>query len=158
MMKKVITVNQVGVLVSKLKQGGKKLVLAGGCFDILHIGHIKFLEKSKKAGDILMLLLESDKAIKLLKGDKRPINPQDNRAKVLSAIEFVDFVINLDRPFKTEDYRRLVKEISPDVIAITSGDANLAEKKSQAKEVGGIVKVILKKIPEHSTTKLLDYF
>lgn len=143
---------------SKLKQASQKIVLAGGCFDILHIGHIEFLEKSKQAGDVLILLLESDKAIKLLKGNKRPINPQDDRAKVLSAIVFVDFVVTLPKPFKTSDYKKLVSEITPDIIAVTEGDPNLANKKLQAKEVGGIVKTILKKIPEHSTTKLLDYF
>lgn len=158
MMRKIITVEEAGSLVSNLKKASRKIVLAGGCFDILHIGHITFLENAKKAGDVLILLLESDKAIKLLKGEKRPINNQKNRAKILSSVEFVDLVVVLDKPFKTEDYKKLVTEIKPDIIAVTAGDPNLQEKKSQAKEAGGIVKIVLKKIPEHSTTKLLDYF
>lgn len=157
-MKKIINVAQVSSIVKKLKAKGKKIVLAGGCFDILHIGHIAFLEKAKKAGDILVLLLESDAAIKKLKGKKRPINNQANRAKILSAIEFVDFIVLLPKPFKTVDYQELVSEIKPSLIAVTAGDPTLSEKKSQAKEVRGVVKVVLKKIPEHSTTKLLDYF
>lgn len=156
-MKKIITVAQISI-VKQLQVEGKKIVLAGGCFDILHIGHIAFLEKAKKSGDILVLLLESDQAIKLLKGQNRPVNSRKNRAKILSAIEFVDFVIPLAKPYKAADYNALVKKISPDVIAVTAGDLNLKVKQSQAKEVGGVVKTVLKKIPEHSTTKLLDYF
>lgn len=156
-MGKIIYVSQIGKI-SKLKQQGKKIVLAGGCFDLIHIGHIAFLEKAKKTGDVMVLLLESDVSIKNLKGEKRPINKQENRAKVLSAIEFVDFVIPLEKPFKTQDYNSLVLKIKPDVIAVTGGDPNLENKKLQAKSVNGKVKVVLKKIPEHSTTKLLDYF
>lgn len=158
MMRKIIASHEAGNIVSILKQKGKTIVLAGGCFDILHIGHITFLEKAKAEGDILILLLESDEAIKLLKGERRPINSQQNRAKVLSAIETVDFVVNLPRPFKNQDYQNLVSEIKPDIIAVTSGDPNLPQKKSQAKEVGGAVSIVLEEIPEHSTTKLLDYF
>lgn len=157
-MKKIIRVTQISALVKKLKLSEKGIVLAGGCFDILHIGHIAFLEKAKKEGDVLILLLESDEAIKFLKGDKRPVNPQANRAKILAAIESVDFIVILPASLKTPDYKKLVFKIKPDIIAVTSGDPNLKEKKLQAKKIGGEVKVVLKKIPEHSTTKLLDYF
>lgn len=157
-MNKIITVDQAGKVVSKLKKEGKKIVLAGGCFDILHIGHIEFVEAAKKEGDILILLLESDLAIKKLKGKKRPINIQANRAKILSSVEFVDFIVLLKKTFKNEDYQRLVKQISPDIIAVTKGDPNLKNKKQQAIEAGGTVKIVLNQIPEHSTTKLLEYF
>lgn len=157
-MGKIVTVSQTQEIVLELKKLGKKIVLAGGCFDILHVGHIAFLEKAKKSGDVLVLLLESDQAIKLLKGQSRPVNKQENRAKILSAIEFADFIVPLPEPYRTEDYNQLVKKIAPDVIAVTAGDPNLSAKKFQAKEVGGVVKVVLKKIPEHSTTKLLGYF
>lgn len=157
-MGKIVRVSQTRKIVLELKNLGKKIVLAGGCFDILHIGHIAFLEKAKKAGDILILLLESDQAIKLLKGKDRPVNNQENRATILSAIEFVDFIVLLPKPYKGGDYDTLVEKISPDVIAVTAGDPNLSEKQSQAKKVDGVLKVVLKKIPEHSTTKLLGYF
>lgn len=157
-MNKIIKADQVGKVVNKLKQKGRKIILAGGCFDILHIGHITFFQKAKKEGDILILLLESDEAIKILKGDSRPLNPQNIRAKILASVEYVDFVVLLPKVFKTKDYTRLVENISPDVIAVTEGDTNMAEKKQQAKKIGGIVKIVLKKIPEYSTTKLLDYF
>ena len=137
-MGKIIKVEEVEKLVADLKN--KKIVLAGGCFDILHIGHITFLEKAKASGDILILLLESDAAIKKLKGEKRPINSQENRAKVLSSVEFVDFIVSLPKPFETADYQNLVTQISPNIIAVTEGDPNLEEKKSQAKKTGGEVK------------------
>ena len=156
-MNKIIKADEVTSLVSGLKNSGKKIVLAGGCFDILHLGHVAFLENAKKTGDVLILLLESDEAIKKLKGDKRPVNSQDSRAKILSAIEFVDFVIILKKPLKTHDYNILVKDISPDVIAVTEGDPNFENKKTQARESGGVVKVVLEKLHEHSTTKLVEF-
>ena len=157
-MGKIIPVAEIKDLSLEIEKTGKKIVLAGGCFDILHIGHISFLEKAKASGDILILLLESDAAIKLLKGEKRPINNQKNRAQILAAVQYVDFVITLDKPFNNEDYENLVNEIKPDIIAVTEGDPNLKQKESQADEIGGKVKVVLEEISEHSTTKLLDYF
>lgn len=157
-MKKIIRADQVKGILSELKRSGKKIVLAGGCFDILHIGHIAFLQKAKESGDILVLLLESDEAIKKLKGKKRPINNQENRAFILNSIQFIDVIVILSKPLQTQDYQRLVVSIKPDIIAVTAGDPKIEEKKLQAKSVGGVVKVALKKIPEHSTTKLIDYF
>lgn len=153
-MGKILSVNRINIL----SKGDQKIVLAGGCFDIIHIGHIEFLKNAKKTGDILVLLLESDESIKNLKGEKRPINNQDNRSKILSSIEFVDYVIPLPKIYQTQDYNDLVLKIKPNIIAITSGDPNLKNKKLQAKSVNGKVKVVLKKMPDHSTTKLLEYF
>lgn len=153
-MKKIVSVAQSYKLTKKLKAEGKTIILAGGCFDILHIGHITFFQKAKKTGDILILLLESDDAIKILKGKNRPINLQNIRANILAAVQLVDFVVLLPKIFKTKDYNRLVENISPDVIAVTEGDTNIVEKRLQAKKAGGILKVVLKKVPEYSTTKL----
>lgn len=155
-MKKVEEISKAVETIRKYQSAGKKIVLAGGCFDILHIGHISFLEKSKKAGDILVLLLESDDAIRFLKGKNRPVNSQENRAAVLSAIACVDLVITLPYIFKTPDYTELVRQIKPDIIAVSDEDPNLNIKKLQAEEVGGNLKIVLKKIPEHSTTKILN--
>lgn len=156
-MEKIVSIAKIAKIAKKLRADGKKIVLAGGCFDILHIGHVIFIEKAEKSGDKLILLLEPDEAIKNLKGESRPFNNQKTRAKILSAIEFVDFVVLLPKIFRTQDYNNLVKKISPNVIAVTEGDINIAEKRLQAKEAGGIVKVVLKKISEYSTTKLIDF-
>ena len=89
------------MIANKLNSQKQKLVLAGGCFDLLHIGHITFLEKAKAQGDALFVLLESDEAIKKQKGPNRPLNSQTNRALVLSKLSLVDFVIKL--PTKTNN-------------------------------------------------------
>lgn len=157
-MGKILPINKIKNLSAKLESDNKKIVLAGGCFDIIHIGHIEFLKNAKKSGDTLILLLESDESIKNLKGEKRPINNQENRSKILSTIEYVDYVIPLPKIYKTQDYNDLVLKIKPNIIAITSGDPNLKNKKLQAKSVNGKVKIVLKKMPDHSTTKLLEYF
>lgn len=157
-MGKIISVSKIKSLSAKLKSENKKIVLAGGCFDILHIGHISFLKRAKTQGDTLILLLESDAAIKLLKGERRPINNQKNRAIILSAIASVDYIVTLPNPYNNEDYQNMVSKIKPDIIAVTAGDRNLKNKKIQAKSIGGKVKIVLKKLPEHSTTKLLEYF
>lgn len=157
-MGKIIPISKIKNLSVKLKAADKKIVLTGGCFDILHIGHIEFLKKAKAAGDVSILLLESDESIKQLKGDKRPINNQNHRALILSSIEYVDYIIPLKKPFKDPDYDDLINQIKPDLIAITEGDSSKNKKKLQAKSVGGKVKVVLKNLPDHSTTKLLEYF
>lgn len=157
-MGKIISVKKTKNLSAKLKKTGKKIVLAGGCFDILHVGHIKFLQNSKKSGDTLVLLLESDESIKKLKGENRPVNNQKNRALILSSVEFVDYVIPLEKNYKDENYADLISKLKPDIIAVTKGDPNESKKKVQANLVGGKVKVVLKNLPDHSTTKLLEYF
>lgn len=156
-MEKIVSIAKIAKIAKRLSADGKKIVLAGGCFDILHIGHVTFIEKAKKTGDKLILLLEPDEAIKSLKGESRPFNSQKTRAKILSAIEFVNFIIPLPKVFESKDYDKLVELISPDVIAVTARDPKIAEKKMQAKKAGGIVKIVLKKIPEYSTTKLWKF-
>ncbi|PAF53911.1 bifunctional heptose 7-phosphate kinase/heptose 1-phosphate adenyltransferase [Helicobacter sp. 13S00482-2] len=90
----------------------KKIIFTNGCFDILHRGHISYLQKAKKMGDILIVGLNSDASVKKLKGKNRPINTQDDRAYVLSALECVDFVIIFDE----DTPENLVSLISPDVL------------------------------------------
>lgn len=147
-------------LSEKFKKDGKKLVLVGGCFDILHIGHITFLEKAKKEGDILVVLLEADESIRKSKGKNRPINNVGDRAKILSSLKFVDFVVTLPE-MKDQSYDELVKRIKPDVIATTKGDMTISHKIRQAKLVGAKLKYVTNMVKDSSTTnliKLLGYF
>ena len=108
---------------SRSEAGGRnhkvKVVLVGGCFDILHYGHISFLEKAKSLGDCLIVALESDENVKKLKGPGRPIHTQKQRAGMLKELKCVDEVILLP---PIPDYERLVQKIEPDIIAITQGD------------------------------------
>jgi len=141
-----------------LKKGrkNKKIVLVGGCFDILHSGHIIFLEKAKKLGDKLVVLLESDENIKKNKGKTRPINSQKNRALMLSKLKMVDEVIKL--PFLEEDegYSKIIKKIKPDFIAVSQNDENLEKKKRQAKIVEAKVVKVTKLIPYQSTSRAIE--
>lgn len=137
-----------------LKEKGRKIVLAGGCFDILHIGHLAFLKKAKREGDILFVFLESDWNIKKMKGKNRPLNSQKDRSHLLSFFDFVDYVVILAKMTKDKDYDHLVAQIKPAIIATVYGDPNLKHKKRQAKMIGAKVVFVLKKIPNQSTSNL----
>ncbi len=133
---------------------GKKIVLVGGCFDILHPGHVIFLEKAKQAGDILIVLLESDEKVRKLKGINRPVHIQKERAKILSALRSVDYVVMLPFMKKSLDYDQLIAQIKPDVIAATFGDINIHHKRI-AKKVGAKLKFVTKIIGNHSSSRIL---
>jgi rfaE bifunctional protein nucleotidyltransferase chain/domain len=119
-----------------------RVVLTGGCFDILHIGHVRFLSEAKGMGDYLVVLLESDKSVKKLKGENRPVFIQKERAEMLTALRSVDLIVLLPMMEKDRDYLNLVMKIKPDIIAVTEGDPLIEKKQGQAKEVGGELKVI----------------
>ncbi len=119
-----------------------KTVLVGGCFDILHIGHVRFLSEAKSMGDYLVVLLESDKNVKKLKGKNRPIFTQKQRAEMLSSLRMLDLIVLLPKMENHNDYLNLVTEIKPHVIALTEGDPHVEEKRLQAKKVGAEVKTV----------------
>ncbi|TSC65721.1 MAG: D-beta-D-heptose 7-phosphate kinase / D-beta-D-heptose 1-phosphate adenosyltransferase [Microgenomates group bacterium Gr01-1014_80] len=134
---------------------GKRIVLVGGCFDILHIGHITFLEKAKAEGDILVVLLESDESIRKNKGSNRPINTQEDRAKILSALKSVDLVIRLPLMESNQEYDDLVAKIQPDIIASAYGDKAISHKRRQAQKLGIELKIVMKVLKDKSTTNLI---
>ena len=150
---KIHTVSSSIKIAKQIHTTGKKLILAGGCFDILHLGHIYFLEQAKKHGDFLMLLLESDQTVKSLKGEKRPINSQKHRAKMLQALEAVDYVCLLPPLRTNKAYDQLVLRLKPAIIATTKGDLFQKHKKRQAQLVDAKV-VAIKKISGSSTSEL----
>jgi len=119
-----------------------RIVLTGGCFDILHIGHVRFLSEAKGMGDCLVVLLESDKKVKELKGKNRPVFIQGERAEMLSALRSVDLIVLLPMMENDSDYLNLVMKIKPDIIAVTEDDPHIEIKRCLAKEVGGELKII----------------
>lgn len=131
----------------------KKTVLVGGCFDILHYGHLKFLKEARKKGNFLVIALESDESTKKLKGPGRPIHSQKERKEILESISFVDKVIALPPLKNDSDYAKLVNKVKPAVIAITEGDSYKFKKMEHAK-VSGAKLIEIKKIRDLSTTKL----
>jgi rfaE bifunctional protein nucleotidyltransferase chain/domain len=102
--------------VEREKSGGKKVVFTNGCFDIIHVGHIRYLREAKLLGDTLVVGLNSDSSVSVLKPD-RPINPQDQRAEVLASLEMVDYVTLFDE----ETPYALIQLIQPDVL-VKGGD------------------------------------
>ncbi len=109
--------NQISSIVSELKNNNKKIVFTNGCFDILHIGHIKYLEAAKNFGDILILGLNSDCSVQKLKGENRPINHQDDRARILASLEVIDYVVIFDEDTPID----LIHLIKPDIL-VKGGD------------------------------------
>lgn len=140
--------NEISSIVTELKNKGKKIIFTNGCFDLLHIGHVKYLEKSKSFGDILILGLNSDESVKRLKGKKRPINCQDDRAYILASIEVIDYVVIFedDTPFD------LIKLIQPDILVKGSDyDGKEVVGQDVAKELK-----LIKFIDGKSTTKTIQ--
>lgn len=130
---------------------GKKIVLTGGVFDILHYGHARYLNHAKKAGDFVVVAIESDETVQRKK-NKPPIFSQKERAELISHLRSVDEVILL--PPKT-DYMRLVQEVHPDYILVPEDDPLLAAKQEQAKAVGAQI-ISYPHIPEVSSTAIKE--
>jgi len=111
--KKIKNIKAIKSIVARLKTRRKKVVFTNGCFDILHVGHIRYLKKAKSLGDILVVGLNTDRSVREIKGEKRPIVPQDERAEVLAALEFVDYVVLFDDP----DPFALIEKVKPTILA-----------------------------------------
>ena len=109
-------------IINRIKDEKKKIVFRNGCFDIMHVGHIRYLAKAKKLGDFLIIGLNSDSSVKELKGEDRPINSFEDRATLLSAIESVDLVIM----FEEQTPENLIKDIVPDIL-VKGGDYNIED-------------------------------
>ncbi|MBU1000068.1 adenylyltransferase/cytidyltransferase family protein [Patescibacteria group bacterium] len=155
-MAEVVSINKIGSVCSKFKKQGKVVVLAGGCFDLLHPGHVIFLEKAKKAGDILIVLLESDVKVKAIKGINRPVYNQAERVVILSALQSVDYVIKLPYFKKDLEYDRLILKIKPDIIAATEKDRNTYFLQRATQLVGAKLKFVTKTIGNYSTSSLIS--
>ena len=94
-----------------LRQHNKKVVITNGCFDILHVGHVRYLQQTKSFGDILIVLMNSDLSVKKIKGEDRPINNENDRAEILSALSCVDYVVKFDET----SVSNLLEKLKPDV-------------------------------------------
>ncbi|MBI4096722.1 MAG: adenylyltransferase/cytidyltransferase family protein [Candidatus Levybacteria bacterium] len=153
-MKKILNIKEAIEIAQEIKKKNKSIVVAGGFFDILHLGHIKFLENAKKQGDYLFVLLEDDKKAKEKKGKERPINPQKIRAKILSALQSVAYVITLKNMTNNGCYDKIITQIAPNIIAATNPDPYIRHKNRQAKLVQGKVAYVIRRIRNYSTTQL----
>lgn len=99
-------------IISKLRNEGKKIVFTNGCFDLLHYGHIKYLEDAKRKGNILVVAINSDASVRKIKGNKRPIVKEGDRLRLIAALESVDYTLL----FNDTDPLRVIKKIKPDIL------------------------------------------
>ena len=102
---------------TRQKKTGKKIVFTNGCFDVLHAGHTRYLQKARQLGDLLVVGLNSDASVRKLKGPGRPVNPEGARAEVLAALECVDYVV----PFSEETPLNLIERVRPHIL-VKGGD------------------------------------
>lgn len=136
----------------------KKIVLVGGCFDLLHFGHVSFLQKARTLGDHLVVALESDENVRRMKGASRPIHTQAQRKSMLEALSCVDEILLLPLMKSDDDYTSLVANVHPNIIAITEGDVMEDKKRNHALSVSADL-IVIPKIHTPSTSqlsKLLD--
>ncbi|MFZ9659649.1 MAG: D-glycero-beta-D-manno-heptose-7-phosphate kinase [Arcobacteraceae bacterium] len=142
------TFDEITSIVDRLKGKGKKIVFTNGCFDILHRGHVSYLDVAKSFGDVLILGLNSDDSVRRLKGDSRPINNQEDRGFILAALESVDYVVNFyeDTPYE------LIKLIKPDVLV---KGADYEDKEVVGSDIASEVRLVTF-IDGKSTTSTID--
>lgn len=155
--KKIKKYKEIGVVADRLRRQGKKIVFVMGTFDVLHLGHILFLEQAKKFGDVLIAGIGSDKNVRILKGENRPIYPEKLRAAMVTAIDFADYTVILKEKFKNkkDDYSICLSKIKPDVFVLNSDDSAKEETKAITKKMGIKLKLTERsasKIPHISTT------
>ncbi len=144
---------KIDLVVTKLREEGERIVTTNGSFDILHVAHVRILEKAKKEGDVLIVLLNSDASVKRFKGEKRPIMPEKERAEMLNALKCVDHVII----FEEDDPIKILQRVRP-AIHVKGGTflSERIEKETNAlKEIGSEFKTF--ELEEGlSTTNLLN--
>lgn len=143
--------------IQQCKQEGKVVVLATGVFDLLHEEHRRFLQKAKKAGDILIVGIETDVRVKQMKGTDRPVNNQYRRLEAVKRLDYVDLAFLLPEAFSTpQAHEQLIAEIKPDILAVSSHTSHLEAKRRILEKYGGSVKVVHQHNPAISTTLLIS--
>lgn len=136
---------------TRLKRAGKKLVFTNGAFDILHAGHVTYLEFARRQGDALVVGLNSDASVRRYKGDLRPINPQRDRARVLAALACVDYVVI----FNEDEPRNLIGELVPDVLVKGADWAHYVSGREIVEQAGGRV-VLARMVKGRSTSGTIE--
>ena len=150
--RKIRKLDELKTIVAKAKTKGQKVVFTNGCFDLLHLGHLYLLREAKKMGDLLVVALNSDSSVKKIKGPKRPILLETERAELLAALEVVDYVTSFDEP----DPHRVIEELRPDVL-VKGGDWPKEQVigRDVVEKNGGKVAVI-PYLQGHSTTQIIE--
>jgi len=120
--RKIITRDQAETIIGELKSQNKRVVFTNGCFDLLHVGHLELLERSRSFGDILVVGINTDRSLKMIKGPDRPILPQEERARLVASLEMVDYVVFFDEETPFE----ILSQIKPNIL-VKGGDYKFDE-------------------------------
>ena len=151
---KILTLDQLRTESGRLRLEGKRVVATNGCFDVLHVGHVRYLTAAKQLGDILVVGLNSDASVRQLKGADRPINPEADRAEILAALTVVDHVVI----FADMRVNRLITILRPDLY-VKGGDYSVDSldrgEVDALRSVGAEIR-ILPLVPGRSTTRLIE--
>ena len=154
MSNKIVTIEQLSARSETLKLQGRKLVLTNGCFDLLHVGHVRYLQAARKLGDALGVALNGDDSVRLLKGKGRPLNHEADRAEVLAALGCVDYVTI----FQNLRATRVIEIVRPSMY-VKGGDYTTAtldsEERLALEKIGTEIR-ILPLVPGHSTSRLIN--
>lgn len=148
---KIISRDELRQRVSDWRRAGDRIVLANGCFDVLHVGHVRYLHAARELGGKLIVAVNADASVRSLKGDGRPVMPAAERAEILAALQDVDAVV----VFPEEDVRAIIREIRPDFHAKgTDYTAESVPERDQVEACGGRV-VIVGDPKNHSATEII---
>jgi len=152
MLSKILKLQDLIKVVHDLRKSGKKIVFTNGCFDILHVGHVRYLAVARSQGDVLVVGLNSDVSVRSIKPENRPIVSQNQRAEVLAGLECVDYITVFNEP----DPLKIIKELKPDVL-VKGADWIEAEiiGADIVKANGGKV-VRIPVVPEISTSRIIQ--
>ncbi|MCD6328731.1 adenylyltransferase/cytidyltransferase family protein [bacterium] len=146
------TLEELEKTVLGLKAAGKTIVLANGCFDLIHVGHVRYLEAARRLGDCLVLALNSDASVSAIKGAGRPILDEDARAEIVSAMEAVDWVCI----FSGEDVSEVIRRLRPDIHAKgTDYTEETVPEREVVKRLGGRT-VICGDPKDHATKSIIE--
>ena len=149
---KIVARDEVGGLAKRWRAAGERIILANGCFDVLHVGHVRYLRGAKELGGKLIVGVNADATARKLKGDGRPRQPEQERAEIIAALEDVDAVVIFPEP----DVRALVREMRPDFHAKgTDYTADSVPEADTVRECGGQV-AIVGDAKDHSSSELLS--
>lgn len=148
---KIVSRAELQAKVAEWRRDGEQIVLANGCFDLLHVGHVRYLGGAKALGGKLIVAINSDASVRQIKGDGRPLMPADERAEIVAALANVDAVIVFDEP----DVRALIREIHPEIQAKgTDYTRDTVPERDEVRSYGGRVEIVGDP-KDHSTSEFL---
>jgi D-beta-D-heptose 7-phosphate kinase/D-beta-D-heptose 1-phosphate adenosyltransferase len=150
--KKILTLEDLVTRLGKVRKSGQKIVFTNGCFDIMHVGHVRYLADARSEGDLLVVGLNSDASVRIIKGDKRPIVRQNHRAEVLASLGCVNFIVIFDEP----DPLKLIQTLMPDVLVKGEDwtEDAIVGAESVKSQGGKIVRISF--VEESSTTAIIE--